>query len=113
MKYIDLGVKEAGELLLGGSKADVVKGGNYIMPTIFDGVSNDMTIAREEIFGPVLSILTFDSIDQAGVVYVNCYDHSNIIVPFGGFKQSGFGWDKSLHALKKYTQLKTSWVNLN
>src|SRR2546429_6793486 len=40
--------------------------------------------------------------------YVNCYDADDLTVPFGGFKQSGIGRDKSLHALEKYTELKRS-----
>jgi acyl-CoA reductase-like NAD-dependent aldehyde dehydrogenase len=50
---------------------------------------------------------------RAGVVYVNCYDADDITVPFGGFKQSGFGRDKSLHAFDKYTELKTTWIDLS
>jgi gamma-glutamyl-gamma-aminobutyraldehyde dehydrogenase/4-guanidinobutyraldehyde dehydrogenase/NAD-dependent aldehyde dehydrogenase len=49
---------------------------------------------------------------RAGTVYVNCYDADDITVPFGGVKQSGFGRDKSLHALDKYTELKTTWIDL-
>jgi acyl-CoA reductase-like NAD-dependent aldehyde dehydrogenase len=50
---------------------------------------------------------------RAGVVYVNCYDADDITVPFGGFRQSGFGRDKSLHAFDKYTELKTTWIDLS
>jgi 4-(gamma-glutamylamino)butanal dehydrogenase len=49
---------------------------------------------------------------HAGVVHVNTYGGSDITVPLGGFKQSGFGRDKSLHALEKYTDLKTAWIQL-
>jgi len=49
---------------------------------------------------------------RAGVVYVNCYDADDITVPFGGFRQSGMGRDKSLHAFDKYTELKTTWIDL-
>jgi acyl-CoA reductase-like NAD-dependent aldehyde dehydrogenase len=49
---------------------------------------------------------------RAGVVYVNCYDADDITVPFGGYKQSGTGRDKSLHAFDKYTELKTTWIDL-
>jgi gamma-glutamyl-gamma-aminobutyraldehyde dehydrogenase/4-guanidinobutyraldehyde dehydrogenase/NAD-dependent aldehyde dehydrogenase len=49
---------------------------------------------------------------RAGVVWVNCFDHGDISSPFGGFKQSGFGRDKSLHALDKYTELKTIWIHV-
>jgi acyl-CoA reductase-like NAD-dependent aldehyde dehydrogenase len=50
---------------------------------------------------------------RAGSVWVNCYDTGDTTVPFGGFKQSGTGRDKSLHALLKYTQLKTTWIALS
>jgi acyl-CoA reductase-like NAD-dependent aldehyde dehydrogenase len=49
---------------------------------------------------------------RAGTVYVNCYDADDLTVPFGGFKQSGNGRDKSLHAFEKYTELKTTWIDL-
>ncbi|AOZ08500.1 aldehyde dehydrogenase [Cupriavidus malaysiensis] len=49
---------------------------------------------------------------QAGLVWVNCYMDGDVTVPFGGVKQSGSGRDKSLHALDKYTDLKTTWISL-
>jgi acyl-CoA reductase-like NAD-dependent aldehyde dehydrogenase len=49
---------------------------------------------------------------KAGIVWVNCYDQGDMTIPFGGYKQSGFGRDRSLHALEKYTQLKTTWIQL-
>lgn len=49
---------------------------------------------------------------RAGLVWVNCYADGDITVPFGGVKQSGFGRDKSLHALEKYSDLKTTWIDL-
>jgi acyl-CoA reductase-like NAD-dependent aldehyde dehydrogenase len=49
---------------------------------------------------------------RAGTVHVNQYDEDDITVPFGGVKQSGNGRDKSLHALDKYSDLKTTWIRL-
>ncbi|MFJ4290807.1 aldehyde dehydrogenase [Cupriavidus sp. NPDC089707] len=49
---------------------------------------------------------------RAGLVWVNCYMDGDVTVPFGGVKQSGSGRDKSLHALDKYTDLKTTWISL-
>ena len=144
LRYIDAGVSEGAKLLAGGERARVDSGGFYVLPTIFDNVRNDMTIAREEIFGPVLSVLAFDDVAEAvrmanatsyglqasvwtrdinkahkvaralraGTVHVNQYDEDDITVPFGGYKQSGNGRDKSLHALDKYTELKTTWIRL-
>ncbi len=144
LKYIASGKAQGANLLAGGERVRTETGGFYISPTIFDNVTNDMTIAAEEIFGPVLSIITFDTQEEAikiandtiyglaaavwtrdiskahsvaralraGTVHVNSYDEDDITVPFGGFKQSGNGRDKSLHALQKYTELKTTWIRL-
>ncbi|TDV01708.1 aldehyde dehydrogenase family protein, partial [Paraburkholderia caballeronis] len=141
--YIDAGRKEA-KLLLGGSRLNEASGGYYIEPTVFE-TARDARIAREEIFGPVLSVIVFDSVDdavriandseyglaaavwtsnltsaheisrrlRAGTVWVNCYDEGgDMNFPFGGYKQSGNGRDKSLHALEKYTELKSTLVRL-
>jgi 4-guanidinobutyraldehyde dehydrogenase / NAD-dependent aldehyde dehydrogenase len=145
MRYIGLGNSEGAKLLAGGSLASPVAGGCYVQPTIFDGVTPEMTIAREEIFGPVLSVMSFtDAADvvkqanssvyglqaavwtrdinkahgvaralRAGTVHVNSYDEDDITVPFGGFKQSGVGRDKSLHAFDKYTETKTTWIRID
>ncbi|MDQ3556140.1 MAG: betaine-aldehyde dehydrogenase [Gemmatimonadota bacterium] len=64
--YIDAGKREGAELVLGGERAHVGDGGGFFLqPTIFTGVRPEMTIAREEIFGPVLAITTFDDADEA------------------------------------------------
>lgn len=143
--YIASGQEQGARLLAGGSAVEPVAGGCYVQPTLFDGVSNDMRIAREEIFGPVLSVLSFrdaaDAVRQAndspyglqaavwtrdlnkahgvaralraGTVHVNQYNDDDITVPFGGFRQSGIGRDKSLHAFDKYTELKTTWIRID
>jgi acyl-CoA reductase-like NAD-dependent aldehyde dehydrogenase len=145
MGYVDLGRAEGARVLAGGSPVLPVAGGSYLPPTVLAGVRNDMRVAREEIFGPVLSVLEFDDPIEgvamandtdyglaaavwtsdvrlahrlsrrirAGMVWVNTFDASDVTVPFGGFKQSGSGRDKSLHALDGYTQLKTTWMDLS
>jgi len=142
--FIESGKEEGAHLLAGGLQARAETGGYYVAPTIFDKVDSGMRIAREEIFGPVLSVLSFtdiaDAIRQAnatsyglqaavwtsdirkahqtaralraGTVHVNQYDEDDITVPFGGYKQSGNGRDKSLHAFDKYTELKTTWIKI-
>jgi len=145
LRYVESGRKEGASLLHGGEQALAQSGGFYVQPTIFAGVKPSMTICREEIFGPVLSVLSFtDAADvvrqanasvyglqaavwtrdinkahgvaralKAGTVHVNQYDEDDITVPFGGFKQSGVGRDKSLHAFDKYTEIKTTWIRID
>jgi 4-guanidinobutyraldehyde dehydrogenase/NAD-dependent aldehyde dehydrogenase len=142
--YIDTGCSEGASMLTGGRQVRQETGGYYVEPTIFADVRQEMRIAREEIFGPVLVAVTVKDAEEAvrvgngveyglaaavwtrditkahriaralraGMVYVNCYDADDITVPFGGFKQSGTGRDKSLHAFDKYTELKTTWIDL-
>lgn len=63
--YIAKGKAEGARLILGGSRVNEASGGYFIEPTIFDEVTNDMKIAQEEIFGPVLSVLTFETEEDA------------------------------------------------
>jgi len=145
MGYIQAGQAEGARCVAGGRQVRAETGGYYVEPTIFDGVANGMKIAREEIFGPVMSVIRFrteaeavqlannssyglqasvwsDNINRAhrvaralraGTVHVNQYDEDDLTVPFGGYKQSGNGRDKSLHAFDKYTELKTTWLRID
>jgi aldehyde dehydrogenase (NAD+) len=64
--YIRKGIEEGAEVLVGGEgKPEGYEAGNYVKPTIFVNVTNDMTIAREEIFGPVLSVITYRDDEEA------------------------------------------------
>ena len=65
--YIEIGLGEGATLVVGGEAPtdQALADGAYLMPTVFDGVSNDMRIAREEIFGPVVSIIPFDTEEEA------------------------------------------------
>ncbi|PYC16223.1 aldehyde dehydrogenase [Pseudomonas mosselii] len=138
------GRAEGARLLCGGERLSVNGSHNFITPTIFTDVRQDMALAREEIFGPVLAVSAFDDEEQAialandsvyglaasvwsddlnrahrvarrlkaGTVSVNTVDALDVTVPFGGGRQSGFGRDLSLHSFDKYTQLKTTWIQL-
>ena len=142
--YIEVGQAEGARLVAGGQQSRAESGGYFVQPTVFENVHNGMRIAREEIFGPVLSVIRFKTEAEAvalandspyglqasvwtsnlsrahrvaralraGTVHVNQYDEDDITVPFGGYKQSGNGRDKSLHAFDKYTELKTTWIRL-
>ena len=65
--YIEIGLSEGANLVIGGQAPDEASlaSGAYLMPAVFDGVNNDMRIAREEIFGPVVSIIPFDTEEEA------------------------------------------------
>jgi len=62
--YIEKGVEEGARVVAGGGRADI-EPGYFVQPTVFDDVTSEMTIAREEIFGPVLATLTFEDVDDA------------------------------------------------
>ena len=79
-----------------------------------------LAVANDTIYGLASAIFTSD-INKAfkfakglrtGSVWVNTYDGGDITTPFGGYKQSGNGRDKSLHAFDKFTQIKTTWIQL-
>ncbi|OJF91144.1 aldehyde dehydrogenase [Rhizobium sp. 58] len=65
LNYIGIGKQGGADCILGGGVPEGLEAGAYVSPTIFTGVSNSMTIAREEIFGPVASIIPFDSYEDA------------------------------------------------
>lgn len=132
--YIEKGKEEGADVLIGGNKMD--RKGYYVEPTVFVNVKNDMTIAQEEIFGPVLVVITYDNVDEAielandsiyglsgGVVgpeeeavkVARQIRTGNITIndaarspkaPFGGYKQSGFGRENGLYGVEDYFELK-------
>jgi acyl-CoA reductase-like NAD-dependent aldehyde dehydrogenase len=138
-QYIRKGIEEGAELLLGGPEPpEGLAAGFYVKPTVFGKVTPEMTIAREEIFGPVLSILPYDgeeeavrmandsiyglaaavwSKDQAralkvageiraGQVDINGGRY-NVLAPFGGFKQSGYGRELGKCGLEEFLEKKS------
>jgi aldehyde dehydrogenase (NAD+) len=65
LNYIEIGQQEGAQLLTGGGRPDRLERGYFVAPTLFDNVSPQATIAQEEIFGPVLSVLTFHDEEEA------------------------------------------------
>ena len=142
--FVETAENEGAQRVTGGNRILEETGGYYMEPTVLSGVRSADTIAQEEVFGPVLAVISFDGEDEAvaiandsnfglagavwtadlsrahrmirrvrtGVVHVNTYGGADTTVPLGGVKQSGNGHDKSMHALDKYVDLKTAWIQL-
>lgn len=142
--YIEAGVKEGAELFAGGKR--VSDTGYFLEPTILAKTRNDMSVVREEIFGPVLCVATFDEagIDavireandsiyglaasvftrdvstahkvakrlKAGTIGVNTHHVVDPALPFGGFKQSGWGREQGFEAIQLYTEVKSIGIAL-
>ena len=144
-KYIAIGKSEGAKLVCGGKRptGSQFEKGNFLEPTIFDDVTPSMRIAKEEIFGPVLSVIAFDTEEEAiqiandtvyglaagiwtkniqrglrvtnaircGITWINNYHPTFNEMPWGGYKQSGFGRELGLHGIEEY--LETKQVNIN
>jgi len=136
LDYIKKGKTEGATLLSGGNH--MADKGYYVEPTVFGDVKDDMAISREEIFGPVMQIASFKTLEEvvqrandtkyglaagvfttnlntanyltrklkAGTVWINCYDIFAPSLPFGGYKQSGFGRVNGEYALDNFTNTK-------
>jgi len=145
MMCIENGVKEGARLVAGGGRASGpgLDKGLFVQPTIFRDVLNSMEIAQEEVFGPVLSVIPFDTEEEAiaigndtkyglaagiwttdlnramrvskairaGSVWVNTYRAVAVQAPFGGFKDSGFGRERSEWALDEFLAPKNIMID--
>lgn len=143
--HIKTAKEEGAHLAFGGNRlqSTPLNNGWFLEPTLFTGVKPTMTIAREEIFGPVLCVIPFNGVEEAisiangtdygltasvwtrdidvalnvssrieaGQVYVNCLSSGNgPAIPFGGVKDSGYGREKGIEALRAYTWAKNTCI---
>ncbi len=102
--YIEAGTSGGAELVAGGNRADIGTGkGYFVEPTIFDNVTNDMKIAQEEIFGPVLSTITFSDPEQAVAIAND--------TPYG---LAAAVWSRDIkraHIVARRLKAGTVWIN--
>uniref|UniRef100_A0A8C7GBT3 Aldehyde dehydrogenase 9 family, member A1a, tandem duplicate 1 n=1 Tax=Oncorhynchus kisutch TaxID=8019 RepID=A0A8C7GBT3_ONCKI len=146
--FVSQAKKEGAMVLCGGEAFTPIepklKGGYYMSPCVLDNCTDDMTCVKEEIFGPVMSVMPFDTEEevlkrannttfglasgvftrdisrahrvaenlQAGTCFINNYNISPVEVPFGGYKQSGFGRENGQVTIEYYSQLKTVVVEM-
>ncbi|MEM7003898.1 MAG: aldehyde dehydrogenase family protein, partial [Pseudomonadota bacterium] len=134
---IQKGIDEGAKLEIGGTgRPEGLNAGYYVKPTVFSHVSNDMTIAQEEIFGPVLSLIGYeDDEDAVRIANETLYGLSGYIsgdperakkiarlirsgnvhlngapvdnnAPFGGYKQSGNGREWGQHGFEEFLEVK-------
>ena len=144
MDYIDQGKRAGASVLHGGDAPGGADGGYFVNPTILVDVKPEMSVVREEIFGPVLTAQRFDDLDavakaandtmyglaasiwtrdvsamhkmaaklKAGMIWGNTNSAADTALPFGGYKQSGFGRESGRYGIDAYTELKTVAIAL-
>ena len=134
--YLESGFSEGAKAVAGGSKAG--DQGYFVKPTVLVNTNEDMKVVREEIFGPVVTVMPFSDPEEliprankseyglaagiwtkdirkanrvaaqlrAGTVWINCYNIFDAALPFGGYKQSGWGREMGHEVLEAYTEVK-------
>lgn len=103
LNYVEIAQKEGAKLACGGERPEDLKKGYFVKPTIFTGVNNDMRIAQEEVFGPLLAVIPFNSVEEVA-------EQANKTK----FGLSGAVWTsdvKKAHKLAARIQAGTIWVN--
>lgn len=147
LERIDTAVSQGAKLVTGGRPASGpgLDKGFFIEPTIFRDVENGSELAQEEVFGPVLAVIPFDTEEEAvaianatkyglasgvwttnlpramrmiraihaGTVWVNTYRAAQVMAPFGGYKDSGFGKERGLVALEEFLQTKNVMIDFS
>jgi aldehyde dehydrogenase (NAD+) len=140
-RYMELGKQEGAELATGGKRSRALERGYFFEPTLFTGMTNNMVIAREEIFGPVAGLTVYSSEEEAirlandsafglsGAVFTNDPDRAyqmarrirtgnisqsaralDMKIPFGGFKQSGYGREGGFEGFLSYLETKAVFL---
>ena len=135
--YLESGISEGAKAVTGGSREG--NKGYFVKPTVLVDTNEKMKVVREEIFGPVVTVIPFRSVEEiaaqanntnyglaagiwtrdikkahkiasmlrAGTVWINCYNVFDAALPFGGYKESGWGREMGHEVLEQYTEVKS------